>query len=116
MNNIHSIKILNGDGFGVTRDNLEKLRAAFAHLCPGESLLNCEWEQHQALDLDIVLPKFLWWHGEHSGSSLEVLTSEILPRFSGNADILIVYESGDVAGYRLSNHLVTQHDVRIELI
>lgn len=56
-----------------------------------------------------------WWCGEFSEYSLEYLFEKILPKTTGSADILVVWESGELTGVQVRGGVVTDCDVETRL-
>lgn len=115
-NNINTVVIAKSDGFSINVEKLNSLRL-LEDSFPEISILDERWAnmQPRVESHARIFPRFLWWSGEGSGYTVDVLTEQVLPLFNGSADIVLAYESGDFEGYRLRDHKVTRHNVRFEL-
>jgi hypothetical protein len=59
---------------------------------------------------EIRLPHF-WWYGEGSCGTYPEIIEEFAADLKGEADILFIWESGEVSGIRIKNGKATEHQV-----
>lgn len=111
--NIDTITILKSDGFAIPRPRWEELVEKHSNEVPESSVLDDDFpkrccEEHRGLLFVNSFP----FHGEGSGSAIDLLVETILPAFLGSADLLLIWEGGDsTSGLRLLNGKVTRHEV-----
>ena len=84
---------------------------------PESSIFDPDWVQRCTTVKDgKIYPNRFWWSGVWSGHCIESLVNKVLPKFSGECDLIFVWEQGDShSGIRLRGDLVTKHDVRMVL-
>lgn len=115
---IEHVDVLKAEGFGLKKEVYEALCEKYEDSgeLPGSSFLEDSNLQHCfTQEGDFLAVSLLWWQGEYSAHSLPTLIEEILPQFEGKADIVFTYESGCLEGYRLDNHKVVEHHVKVAL-
>jgi hypothetical protein len=67
-------------------------------------------------DAKIELPH-LWWYGEGSGHSFDLLKDTIGKKIMGRVDAIFTWEGGDsVSGLRIKDGVVTECDVKMTLV
>lgn len=116
-NNVSHIEILQSEGFRIHRTELSNLARAFEGRCAE----CCFLEEESNPDVftpaanDYLIVKRVWWGGEFSGSSIDILLDNVLPSFEGTADLVISFEDGSKEGCRLQNHKVTRMKVVLTL-
>ncbi len=101
--NVDSIRIIEQDGFGVSEQDFE----GFAQLDLPDSM-SCRYAEF----VSGLNNGSFWWNGERSGSCYHVLLEQVLPKFTGRADMLVCWEGGnDYEGLRVVDGVVTEHEV-----
>ncbi len=105
--NIKQIRILSkSDDFRITLAKLDELDIEDA---PEDNPFD---DTRWATARDGYLyPDRLPWGGEGSNHTFETFTEDFLPAFEGSADIMVVWESDEIQGYRLRDGSVTEHEV-----
>ena len=119
--NIGCIRVIYHKNFGLTKEGWAKIRdwkSSHGHFA------NCFHADETTIpnpdecDANVWDWKFFPFCGEGSGfyeGEFAGLTS-ILSRFTGEADLIAVWEGGDdFTGYRLRNGKVTEHNVEFKL-
>ncbi len=105
--NISSIRILKSENFGITEEAFADVNRVQAP----ESWPRTVAELQQRL----ATGRFPWC-GEASGYWSDVLTLFVLPKFTGSAELLLIWEGGDdLQGARITNGVVTMHKVETTL-
>lgn len=114
---VDHVEILSAEGFGLKKDVYWALREEYENgNIPESSFLGSRSRTHCFKEVGEDFEALrLWWQGEGSAHAMPLLITKILPQFEGKADIVFTYESGDLEGYRLDNHKVTQHHVKVAL-
>lgn len=119
---VDSVVVLQNDGFGITRENLEKaLRWAEKHedelpeSHPFDNIRTCNDDGE--LTEDFLYVNHFWWTGSGSYSSLfEKHFKKACSFFSGRIDLVFnVYEGEIQIGCRIENGKFTEHDVEMKL-
>lgn len=106
--NIDSIEILKQDNFTISDE-------AFAAIDVVGPELWDDCEEAQKVR-DYISRNCFPWSGEGSGRGIDNLIEEVLPRFTGNADLLLTWEGGDShSGIRIVDGVVTKHVVEMTL-
>ena len=106
--NIDSIEILKQDNFTITDE-------AFTALNVDGPELWADCDEAQEVR-DYVSRNIFPWSGEGSGRGLDDLIEDVLPRFTGSADLLLTWEGGDShSGIRVVDGVVTKHVVEMAL-
>lgn len=105
--NIDNISVIAADGFGIDEDVRDALLEAHGEEAPHGALMGA---------LELSRGTRLAWCGEFSGRSYDLLIEKILPRFHGDADLVVCFEGGDsYDGLRLRDGKVTRHEVVMTL-
>lgn len=126
--NIDSVKIVHAKGFTLSLAEREVLRKRFVETSPESSIFDADWptwgslgnlpvaKRNRVDDVEgVVHVRQFWWHGEGSGSSLDVL-ARVLAAFDGEADLVLTWAGGDsFSGLRLREHVVTRYEVVLTL-
>jgi hypothetical protein len=103
--NIDTIDIIaQSEDFGPTLDAF--LKASEGH-CPEQ------WDPDDEEDITSrIKAGSMPWSGEGSGRSFPEFLQEVLPLFTGSADMIVCWEGGDsFEGIRVTNGVVTHHNV-----
>lgn len=114
--NIDDVKIVKSSGFSIPVEKLEE----WQHKYEGSSEIpegNFLEYADDCFDIngEVANVTKLWWYGEGSGRTFELLVS-FLSDFDGEADLVLTWEGGDShSGLRLRNHIVTEHHVEMTL-
>lgn len=119
--NIDSVTVLVAEDFGITGVELNRLRDeltgddTYQDFFPEINVFqNPKLFSGPLGGALVFLPGQVFpWSGEGANlRSYEFLCQDVLPQFSGKADLLVVWEGGDsTSGLRLNNHRVTEHEV-----
>jgi hypothetical protein len=114
-NNVDHIEVLHSEDFSIAHDKWEHLGREIGDDALAEiNFLESRWlDQCATLQEGRILIRELWWSGE--GSYDVDLFKEILTQFDGTADIVLTWENGERTGYRLKDHELTEHIVRLSL-
>jgi hypothetical protein len=120
--NIDKIDVIHRKDFSIARSKLVKLRRFYKNHsqrplpegCIITDPENCfdDWDDPSVKTLQV---NRFWFYGEGSGHA-EAELSKILEAFDGEADLVICWEGGEAySGLRLRNHVVTTHEVIMQL-
>ena len=111
--NITSVEIISSDGFGLDKETFEKLH--YAYLKEELETPECNFFNDYCYELKDGFYEFndFEWSGTWSGNSYDFLLEEILPQFKGTADIIFVWEGGQMgeSAIRITNGKVKELNV-----
>jgi hypothetical protein len=105
--NIKTVRYLSGQ-LTIARFAASGLISRLQHSLPEDCFLLDVPMVGEAADVAIERPR---WRGEGSGYSFDDLLAEVLPLTKGSADILVVWDGGELSGIRVRDGVVTQPKV-----
>jgi hypothetical protein len=119
--NIQFVDILQAHDFAIAYPVWETLSQCLSGL-PESSIFDASWLKYGCVERKGYLwPRSFPWRGLGSADAVELLKTEVLPRFEGDADLALVYDSGHMQGLRLwpgepgTSKRVTVETVRVSL-
>lgn len=114
LGNINEVILGKRKGFYITRQRVEAAKARIYRRLPLRSVLREGWlEASCDIRGDKAYPHHFPWSGTRR--DLEYFV-EALKFFEGQAEIAILWSCGEMTGYSLDNHVVTEHSVAISLV
>ncbi len=113
LGSIIKVELGRHKNFCITKKHFEALRTDLYRRAPPRSIFQ-DWVK-DSCDVrgDKLYPHHFLWSGTQR--NIETL-AETLKGFEGQAEIIVFWGNGEVTGYALDNHRVTQHSVKFSLV